>query len=95
MQVDGVPALDVGKQILVPLNAQVGVVPPLQQQRRATEAERLLDLPEDDLLGEDVPTRVTRAAVKGTEIAVGHAEVGVVDVSIDDERDTRSNHATG
>ncbi len=64
------------------------MVAALHQERRAAERERLLDLAEDDRLRQDVAlARVARLAIEGAEVAVGHADVRVVDVPVDDERD--------
>ncbi len=61
---------------------------PLHQHARAAERERLLDLLVDHRLGQQVPLAlVARAAVEGAEVAVGDADVRVVDVAVDDERD--------
>ena len=83
VEVDRVARLDVGEEVLVPLDPQVRVVAALQQQRRAAEVERLLDLAEDHRLRQHVALRVHRAAVERAEVAVGDAEVGVVDVPVD------------
>ena len=61
--------------------------PALQQQGRAAQVEGLLDLPEDHRLGEDPALGVAGQPVEGAEVAVGDAEVGVVDVAVDDEGD--------
>ena len=60
----------------------------LHQHRGAAERERLLDLLVDHGLRQHVAlARVARAAVEGAEVAVGDADVRVVDVAVDDERD--------
>ena len=86
VQVDRVARLDVGEEVLVPLDPQVRVVAPLEQQGRAAQVERLLDLAEDHRLRQDVALGVHRRPVEGAEVAVGDAEVGVVDVPVDHER---------
>ena len=60
----------------------------LHQDAGAADRERLLDLLEDDRLRQQVAlTRVAGAAVEGAEVAVGDADVRVVDVAVDDEGD--------
>ena len=63
------------------------LVAALEQERGPAQRERLLDLPEDDRLGEDVPLGIAGKTIEGAEIAVGHTEVRVVDVAINDEGD--------
>ena len=83
VQVDRVARLDVAEEVLVPLDPQVGVVAALQEQRGAAQVERLLDLAEDHRLRQDVALGVHGRPVEGAEVAVGDAEVGVVDVAVD------------
>ena len=60
----------------------------LHQDAGAADRERLLDLLEDDRLRQQVAlAAVARAAVEGAEVAVGDADVRVVEVPVDDERD--------
>ncbi len=64
------------------------MVAALHQQARAAERERLLDLLEDDRLRQEVALAlVAGPAVEGAEVAVGDADVRVVEVAVDDERD--------
>src|SRR5579862_7618815 len=86
---DPVPRLDRAEEILVEVDAEIGVVSALHQQARAAERERLLDLLEDDRLRQQVPLpRVARPPVERAEVAVRVADVRVVEVAVDDERDT-------
>src|SRR5215218_3030544 len=88
MQVDLVARLDGAKEILVVVDAEIGMVPALHEQARAAERDRLLDLLEDDRLRQQVAlARVARAAVERAEVAVRVADVRVVEVAVDDERD--------
>ena len=88
VQVDRVAGLDRPEQILVPLDAEVGVVAALHEDGGAAERQRLLDLLEDDGLGQRVALAgVARPAVERAELAVGVTDVGVVQVAVDDERD--------
>ena len=88
VQVDRVARLDRAEQILVPVDAEVGVVTALHQHRGAAESQRLLDLLEDHRARQHVAlAAVPRPAVEGAEVAVGDADVGVVDIAVDDERD--------
>src|SRR5215469_13906642 len=64
------------------------MVAALHEQTRAAESERLLDLLEDDRLRQEVALAlVARPAVEGAEVAVRDADVRVVEVAVDDERD--------
>ena len=88
VQVDRVARLDLAEEVLVPVDAEVGVVAALHEDRRPAERQRLLDLLEDDGPRQHVAlARVARPAVEGAERAVGVADVRVVEVSVDDERD--------
>src|SRR5919198_1069060 len=88
VQVDRVARLDRAEEVLVVLDPEVGVVAALHQQAGAADRERLLDLLEDDRLGEEVAlVAVARAPVEGAEVAVRVADVRVVQVPVDDERD--------
>jgi hypothetical protein len=88
VQVHLVAALDRAEEVLVVVDAQVGVVTALHEDARAADRERLLDLLEDDRLREQVALgAIAGAAVEGAEVAVGDADVRVVDVPVDDERD--------
>src|SRR4051812_29837998 len=88
MQVDLVARLDRAKEILVVVDPEVGMMTALHQKPGAAERDRLLDLLEDDGLREQVAlTRVAGASVEGAEVAVRVADVGVVEVPVDDEGD--------
>ena len=64
------------------------MVAALHEHRRAAERERLLDLLVDHGLRQHVALAgVARPPVERAEVAVGDADVGVVDVAVDDERD--------
>src|SRR5439155_11324859 len=88
VQMGRVARLDRAEEVLVVLDAEVGVVAALHQQPGAAARERLLDLLEDDRLREQVAlVAVAGAAVEGAEVAVRVADVRVVEVPVDDERD--------
>jgi len=60
----------------------------LHQDAGAADRKRLLDLLEDDRLRQQVRlVAVAGATVESTEVAVGDADVRVVQVAVDDERD--------
>ena len=64
------------------------MVAALHQQPGSAELDRLFDLLEDDRLRQQIAlARVARAAVEGAEVAVRVADVGVVEVPVDDEGD--------
>ena len=88
VQVDRVALLDRAEEILVVVDREVGMVAALHEDARPTDRKRLLDLLEDDRFRQQVPLgAVARPAIEGAEVAVGDANVRVVDVAIDDERD--------
>ncbi len=88
VQVDPVALLDRAEEVLVVVDPEVGVVAALHQDAGAADRERLLDLLEDDRLREQVAlVAVAGAPVEGAEVAVGDADVRVVEVPVDDERD--------
>ena len=82
-----VARLHAAEQILVPGDRQVGVVAALQQQLVAAERPGLVDLAEDLLEAEDVAFGMADGAVERAEVAAGDADVGVVDVAVDDVGD--------
>src|SRR5438132_9560111 len=85
---DLVTRLDRVEEILVVVDREVGVVAALHEEARAAERDRLLDLLEDDRLREEVAlARVAGTAVERAEVAVGVADVRVVEVAVDDEGD--------
>ena len=68
----------------------------LHQQAGAAERERLLDLLEDHRLRQQVAlAAIARGPVEGAEVAVGDADVRVVQVAVDDERDPARIGAAG
>ena len=90
VQVDLVTGLDRAEEILVVVDPEVGVMTALHQEPRAADREGLLDLLVDDGLREEVAlAHVARSAVERAEVAVGDADVRVVEVPIDDERHPR------
>src|SRR5918999_1106280 len=91
VEVDLVAGLDRGEEILVEFDAEIWMVPALHQERRPADRERLLDLLEDDRLREEVALApVSRTPVEGAKVAIRMADVGVVDVPVDDEGDAVS-----
>src|ERR1035437_1528645 len=86
VQVNGEALLDAAEEVLVPLDFEIGVQATLHQHTGPAQVERLLDFFENRLLGQHVPFRVAHGAVERAEAAVFGAEVGVVDIAIDDVR---------
>jgi hypothetical protein len=84
---NGISGLHSAKEIFVPVQRQVGIVPALQQQLPAPECDRLVDLPEDLLEPEHVPFSRSDRTVEGAEITAGDADIRVVDVAVDDVAD--------
>ena len=82
-----VARLELAQHALVPLERQVGVHAALQQDRRPLERDRLLDLRVELVGRQHVGVGVVGVAVEGAEAAARDADVGVVDVAVDDEGD--------
>ena len=87
MNVDGMVSLDVLHQVDVPLERNVWVVATLDQDLDATKSLELIDLGSDLLERERVAFAVFRSARKCAKPAISDADVGVIDVSIDDVGD--------
>ena len=75
------------QQVAPPLGVEARVVSPLHQELAAVERREFLGLAVDLLAIEDVPCRVLRFAVEGAEAAVDDADVGGIDVAVDDVGD--------
>ena len=87
VEVDPVACFDRREEILVVVDAEIGMMAALHEQAGAAEGECLLDLLEDDRLRQQVALAlVAGPAVEGAEVAVGDADVRVVEVAVDDER---------
>ena len=63
------------------------MMPALHEDLRAAQGEGLLDLLVDLIEGDDVGVGVVFDAVEGAELAIDVADVGVIDVAIDDVGD--------
>ena len=66
---------------------QLGMMPALQQNLRAAQRERLLDLPVHLVERDDVGVGVLLGAVERAELAIDVADVRVVDVAVNDVGD--------
>ena len=76
------------EQILVPGERQVRVEPALQQDLHAAQVDRLLELLGQHLARQRVALGLVGGrAVEVAELAAGDADVGVVDVAVDDVGD--------
>ena len=89
VNVDRMMRLDVAHQLEVPVERDVRVVAALQQDLRAADRLALVDLGADLFKRQHIPFVVLRPPIEGAEGTVGHADVGVVDVAIDDVRHRR------
>src|ERR1017187_2092587 len=87
VQVNAEALLDAAKEIFVPLDFKIGVKAALHQDAGAAEVEGLLNFFIDDFLRQHVPFGMAHGPVEGAEAAVLGAEVGVVDITIDDVGD--------
>ena len=70
------------QQVFVPFQGQVGMVPALQQDLGAAQAQGLVDLPGHLLAGDDVAFAGFGRAEEGAEAAGADADVGIVDVAV-------------
>ena len=88
VQLEGrVAGLHRAKEVFVPSDRQVRVVPALQQQLTAADADGLVDLLEDLVEAQDVAVGRADGPVERAEVAPRHADVRVVDVAVDDVGD--------
>jgi hypothetical protein len=87
VNVNGMIGLNVLEQVEIPLERDVRIVPALDQNLHAAHGLRLVDLLADLLERKRVPLVVFRPPIERAETAVGDADVRVVDVPVDDERD--------
>ena len=79
--------LDVAQQIEIPLERDVRIVPALDEDLDAAERLHFIDLRADLLVAERPSFVVLGTPVERAESAVGDADVGVIDISVDDVRD--------
>jgi hypothetical protein len=77
-------ALHVREQVQIPLLGQLRVMAALHQDLRPAKRERLLDLLVQLVERNDIRVVIFLRAIKGAELAIDVANVGVVDVPIDD-----------
>jgi hypothetical protein len=87
MQVDGKSLFDGAEQVLVPFDLEIGMKSALHEDAGAAEVEGLLDLLKDHFLRQNVAFCVSHGPVEGAKAAILGAEVGVVDIAIDDVGD--------
>src|SRR5882672_3446359 len=88
MDVDhGKAALDMRKKVQIPLHGKLGMMAPLHENLRPTERDRFLDFAVDFLMGNHVGVLVSFHAIEGAEFAINVANVGVIDVAINDVSD--------
>ena len=80
-------ALHVREQVQIPLLGQLGMMAALHQNLRPAQRQRLLDLPVQFVQRDDVGVGILLRAIKGAELAIHIADVGVVDVAINDVGD--------
>ena|SRR3989338_3190024 len=87
VEMDRVPFFDVPEEVFVPLKGEFGVVAALQEDPRAAQGKRLLDLFVDGLVGEDVGLGVPLFAGKGAKGTGDSADVCVIDVAVQEITD--------
>ena len=87
VEAESVLRLHPAKEIFVPLDAQIGVEPALEENLNAPRVDHFLKLLSKHLARQDVPLGMTDRPVERAEAAARGAHVRVVDVAIDDVRD--------
>src|SRR5947209_7557906 len=75
---------DVPQQVDVPLQAELGMVSPLHQDLNTAHGGKFIQLLIELLQRNDVVIVIFFGAIKRAELAINVADVGVVDVAIDD-----------
>src|SRR5512140_3048095 len=79
-------ALDVAQEVEIPVERDVRIVPALHEDLDRAHLFRFVDLGADLFVGQRPPFAVFWATIECAEAAVGDADVGVIDVAIDDIR---------
>jgi hypothetical protein len=87
VQVNAEALLDAAEEIFVPLDFEIRVEAALHQDAGAAQVEGLLNFVVDHFLGQHVAFGMAHGPVEGAEAAILRAEVGVVDIAIDDVGD--------
>ena len=80
-------AFDVRQQIQIPLQRKFGVMAALHQNLRSAQGERLLDLAVHFVEGDDIGVCVLFRAIKGAEFAIDIADIGIIDIAINNVGD--------
>src|SRR6185503_20974659 len=80
-------ALDMRKQIQIPLDRELGMMAPLHQNLGAAQSDGLLNFLIHLRVADDVGIVVTFDTVKGAEFAINIANVGVIDIPVNDVGD--------
>ena len=80
-------ALNVREQIQIPLQRKLWVMAALHQNLRPAQGDRFLDFFVHLIEGDDVRVQVLFRPIKGAEFAIDIADIGVVDIAIDDVSD--------
>ena len=75
--------LDILQQLLVPVELEVRVQPPLHQDLVTTKSHGLFDLAEQFCAGQDPALFTSWRPVEGTKVTDRRADVGVVDIAVD------------
>jgi hypothetical protein len=81
------PGLDVRQKLQIPVEGELRMMPPLHQDLRPAEGDRFLDLPIHFLMRDDMGVLVGLTAVERAKLAIDIADVGVIDVPIDNVSD--------
>src|SRR6266576_2520635 len=75
---------DMGKQIEIPLFSQFRMMAALHENLGAAQSDRLLNFSVNFIEGDDIGVVIFFGAVEGAEFAIDIADVGVIDVAVDD-----------
>lgn len=85
VDVDGGELLfDVAEEVEIPLHGKFWMMAALHEDLRAAEVEGFLNFLIDDVVSNDVGIIIFLDAIEGAELAIDVADVGVIDVAIDD-----------
>src|SRR5215471_4608093 len=79
--------LNMSKQIQIPLLGQFRMVTSLHQNLRSAERNGLLDLLIDFIEGDHISITIFLGPIKGAKLAINVANVGVIDIAIDNVSD--------
>src|SRR5262249_50269325 len=87
MAVNRIAFLDSRKQAFVIVDLEVRMDASLHENSRPAESKRFLDFLEYDVIGKNISFSIAFDAIERTESAEFFADIGVVDIPVDDVAD--------